>query len=445
MDSPEGAIPDINPAGTCGRQVPFRDGCENEGIMSAELSAAPDTAGTDGSPHPPGAGPSAPAERAVVVDLAAIRHNVATLRSWVQPSALMAVVKADAYGHGMIPVAQAALQAGATWLGVAHVTEALTLRAAGLTAPTLAWLHTQATPFGQAIEQDIDLGLSGWELDLVAQAAQRLQQPARVHLKVDTGLGRNGSTLADWPAVTARAAELQEQGLIRVVGVFSHLAVADDSDRDEENDEQLELFHQAVETARAAGLHVDVRHLANTPATLVRPETHLDLVRVGLGIYGLTPFDRRPASDFGLIPAMSLTTTVANSKAVPAGQGVSYGYLYRTAQPTRLALVPVGYGDGIPRSALEAPVWIGGRRAEVAGRIAMDQFVVDLGTEEDVAPVGTTVELFGPESGITADDWARAARTINYEIVTRVGARIPKIHVDTRPGQNVGSPTGEGR
>ena len=390
-------------------------------------------------------GPGGPAERAVVVDLAAIRHNVATLRSWVQPAALMAVVKADAYGHGMIPVARAALEAGATWLGVAHVTEALQLREAGISAPTLAWLHTRSTPFGRAIEEDVDLGVSGWELELIAEAAQRLQQPARVHLKVDTGLGRNGATLQDWPAVTARAAELQEQGLIRVVGVFSHLAVADDLDRDEENDEQLQRFHQAVDTAKAAGLHVDVRHLANTPATLVRPETHLDLVRVGLGIYGLTPFDRRPASDFGLRPAMSLTTTVASSKTVPAGQGVSYGYLYRTAVPTRLALVPVGYGDGIPRTAVEAPVWIGGQRAEVAGRIAMDQFVVDLGTEEDVAPVGSPVGLFGPASGITADDWARAARTINYEIVTRVGARLPKIHVDTRPGEDVGSPTGEGR
>lgn len=392
-----------------------------------------------------GTGPAGPAERAVVVDLAAIRHNVATLRSWVQPAALMAVVKADAYGHGMVPVAQAALEAGATWLGVAHVTEALQLRAAGVSAPTLAWLHTRSTPFGRAIEEDVDLGVSGWELELIAEAAQRLQQPARVHLKVDTGLGRNGATLQDWPDVVARAAQLQVQGLIRVVGVFSHLAVADDLDRDEESDEQLGLFHQAVDTAKAAGLHVDARHLANTPATLVRPETHLDLVRVGLGIYGLSPFDRRPASDFGLQPAMSVTTTVASSKIVPAGQGVSYGYLYRTAVPTRLALVPVGYGDGIPRTAVEAPVWVGGQRSEVAGRIAMDQFVVDLGTQEDVAPVGSPVELFGPESGITADDWARAARTINYEIVTRVGARLPKIHVDTAPGQNVGSPTGEGR
>ncbi|SFV20197.1 alanine racemase [Micrococcus terreus] len=391
---------------------------------------------------PGGAGP---AERAVVVDLAAIRHNVATLRSWVQPAALMAVVKADAYGHGMIPVAQAALQAGATWLGVAHVTEALSLRSAGITAPVVAWLHTRSTPFGRAIEEGIDLGVSGWELEAIAESARRLQQPARVHLKVDTGLGRNGATLADWPTVTARAATLQEQGLIRVVGVFSHLAVADDLDREEETDEQLAQFHQAVEIARGAGLHVDVRHLANTPATLVRPETHLDLVRVGLGIYGLSPFDRRPASDFGLRPAMSLTTTVANSKTVPAGQGISYGYLYRTPEPTRLALVPLGYGDGIPRTAMEAPVWIGGRRAEVTGRIAMDQFVVDLGTEEDVAPVGSPVELFGPASGITADDWARAARTINYEIVTRVGARIPKVHVDTRPGEDIGSPTGEGR
>ncbi len=387
-----------------------------------------------------------PAERAAVVDLAAIRHNVATLRSWVQPAALMAVVKADAYGHGALPVARAALDAGATWLGLAHVSEALELREAGVSAPMLAWLHTTGTPFGRAVEENIDLGVSGWELEPIAEAAQRLERPARVHLKIDTGLGRNGATIEDWPAVVARAAELQESGLIRVVGIFSHLAVADEEDREAETDEQLELFHQAVETAREAGVDPDVRHIANTPGILHRPDSHLDLVRAGLGIYGLTPFSDRPAADFDLIPAMTVTTTVAQNKAVPAGQGISYGYRYRTAAATRLALIPLGYADGIPRPTIAAPVAIGGQRYEVAGRIAMDQFVVDLKTDDTtVAPVGATVELFGPDSGISADEWAAAAGTINYELVTRIGSRVPRIHVDTRPGEDVGAPTGESR
>ncbi|MFC7400957.1 alanine racemase [Citricoccus sp. GCM10030269] len=390
--------------------------------------------------------PVGPAERAAVVDLAAIRHNVATLRSWVQPAALMAVVKADAYGHGALPVARAALDAGATWLGLAHVSEALELRKAGITAPMLAWLHTTGSPFGRALEENIDLGASGWELEPIAQAAQRLERPARVHLKIDTGLGRNGATVEDWPAVVARAAELQDAGLIHVVGVFSHLAVADEEDREAETDEQLETFHTAVETARNAGLDPDVRHIANTPGILHRPDTHLDLVRAGLGIYGLTPFTGRPAAEFGLIPAMSVTTTVAQNKAVHAGHGISYGYRYRTASATRLALVPLGYGDGIPRPTTAAPVSIGGQRYETAGRIAMDQFVVDLKTEDPaVAPVGAAVELFGPTSGITADEWANAAGTINYELVTRIAARVPRIHVDTQPGIDAGAPTGAGR
>ncbi|MEO9247733.1 alanine racemase [Citricoccus nitrophenolicus] len=386
-----------------------------------------------------------PAERAAVVDLAAIRHNVAALRSWVQPAALMAVVKADGYGHGAVPVARAALDAGATWLGLAHVSEALELREAGISAPMLAWLHTRDTPFGRAVEENIDLGASGWELEPIAAAAQRLERPARVHLKIDTGLGRNGCTREDWPQVVAHAAELQESGLIRVVGIFSHLAVADEEEREAETDEQLELFHAAVETARAGGLNPDVRHIANTPGILDRPDSHLDLVRAGLGIYGLTPFTDRPAADFDLRPAMSVTTTVAQNKAVAADHGVSYGYRYRTAAATRLALIPLGYGDGVPRAALDAPVSIGGRRYEVAGRIAMDQFVVDLGTEDPaVAPVGAAVELFGPKSGITADEWASAAGTINYELVTRIGSRVPRIHVDTQPGEDTGAPTGPG-
>lgn len=385
---------------------------------------------------------SVPAERAALIDHAALAHNVRTVRSWTEPAHVMAVVKADGYGHGMIEVATTAVHAGATWIGTAHVSEALNLRAAGIETPTLAWLHTTGTQFGRAIEENIDLGVSGWELEAIAEAAQRLQRPARVHLKIDTGLGRNGCTREDWDALCARAAALETLGVIRVVGIFSHLAVADEPERDHEVDEALERFHDAVSTARTHGLSPEVRHLANSPAILNRPDTHLDLVRLGVSMYGLTPFAEAGPEEFNLQPVMSLTTTVSSNKIVPQDQGVSYGYRYRTAQRTRLALVPLGYGDGVPRPAEEAPVWIDGQRYRVSGRIAMDQFVVDLHTLDDVAPVGSPVELFGPRSGILASEWAAAAGTINYEIVTRIGDRVPRIHLN-RNGPN--GPNGEHR
>lgn len=385
--------------------------------------------------------PTASPERVAVVDLDAVAHNVATLRallaghtgSGTEVPALMAVVKADAYGHGAVPVARAVLAAGAEWLGVAHVREALALREAGLTAPILAWLHTRRTPFAEAVAADVTLGVSGWDLDAVADAVRALraagdgQARARVHLKLDSGLGRNGCTPEDRSALVARAVELEQAGLVEVEGLFSHLGVADEPARAAETDAQLrELLSGANEAERALG-HGLVRHLANTPATLHRPDTHLDMARVGLGLYGLSPFSDRSAADFGLRPAMSLRTWLANVKRVPAGQGVSYGFAYRTAAPTVLGLVPTGYADGVPRIADRAPVWIGGRREHVAGRIAMDQFVVDLGAEADAA-IGDPVELFGAQSGITADEWASAAGTINYELVTRIGARVPRVH-----------------
>ena len=389
-----------------------------------------------------------PFERAAVIDLAAVRHNVRSLLDRLQPSEpdaqtprprLMAVVKADAYGHGAEPVARAALAAGADRLGVAHVREALELRQAGLTAPILAWLHTPDTPFAEAIAADVTLGVSGWDLDAVAGAVRALrdagdgQARARVHLKLDTGLGRHGCMPADRPAFCARAAELEQAGLVEVDGVFSHLGVADDPERAAETEAQREEFLRGVDDAERALGHGLIRHLANTPATLFRPDTHLDMVRVGLGLYGLSPFEGVPAARFGLRPVMSLRTSLANVKRVPAGQGVSYGFRHRTQAATVLGLVPVGYADGVPRLADDAPLHVAGRPCTVAGRIAMDQFVVDLGPDASEAP-GAPVELFGPESGITADAWAAAAGTINYELVTRIGARVPRVHVDTEAG-----------
>ncbi|MDQ0824951.1 alanine racemase [Arthrobacter sp. B2I5] len=373
-------------------------------------------------------GPDPRHERSAVIDLDAIRHNVRRLAAAASPAKVMAVVKADAYGHGAVPVARAALQAGAAWLGVAHISEALALRAAGIDAPLLAWLHTTDSNFGAAVAAGVDIGCSGWELERIVAAAREQERPARVHLKVDTGLGRNGATPEAWDRLVGEAVEYQDQGLLRVVGIFSHLAVADEPERPE-TDEQLAAFREALAIAEDAGVDPEVRHLANTPATLSRPDTHFDLVRVGLGIYGLSPFDGQTSAELGLRPAMTLRTLVSQCKEVPEGQGVSYGLHYRTRTASTLALIPMGYADGVPRIATGGPVRVGGKSYPVVGRIAMDQMVIDLGPAASGAALqGTEAVLFGDgaDGGPTAEDWARAAGTINYEIVTRISPRVPR-------------------
>lgn len=377
-------------------------------------------------------------EREALIDLAAITSNVESIRSIVSPAALMAVVKADAYGHGMVQVARAALAGGATWLGTAHISEALALRSAGIHEPLLAWLHTSDTDFEAAINNGIDIGCSGWDLDRVAQAARATQCPARVHVKIDTGLGRNGSTLEDWDSLIARAIAYQDDGLLRVVGIFSHFAVADEPDR-AETDEQIRRFKEAVAVAEDAGADLEVRHIANTPGVFTRPDAHFDLVRVGLGLYGLSPFADRTSAQLGLIPAMTLRARVANLKDVKAGQGVSYGLNYRTETPTTLALIPLGYADGIPRIATGGPVRINGRSYQVVGRIAMDQMVIDAGPDgRSAMAVGDVAELFGTgqQGGPLVEEWAEAAGTINYEVVTRISPRVPRRYVTTEtPGE----------
>lgn len=375
-----------------------------------------------------------PPERQAVIDLAAIRSNVRHLLDVVTPAQLMAVVKADGYGHGAVPTARAALDAGATWLGVAHIAEGTALRQAGIEAPILAWLHTTGSRFDEAINAGIDLGVSGWELDYIAAAARELQQPARIHLKIDTGLGRNGCPPERWEELLGRALEYQENGLLRVVGIFSHLAVADEPHRPE-TDAQIQRFREAVAIAEDAGVDLEVRHLANTPAALSRPDSHFDMVRIGLGLYGLSPFSGQAPGDLGLQPAMTLTATIANCKEVPSGHGVSYGLHYETDSPTTLALVPLGYADGVPRVATGGPVAVDGRIYPVVGRIAMDQFVIDLKTvgivDTPQSPLGRSAVLFGSAPHEPdVDEWAAAAGTINYEIVTRISERVPRVYLN---------------
>jgi alanine racemase len=365
------------------------------------------------------------------VDLAALRSNVRALRSRLTGGTrLMAVVKADAYGHGLLPCARAARAAGAAWLGTATPEEALALRAAGDRGRVLCWLWTPDGPWREAVEADIDVSVSGgWALERAAAAAREAGRPARVHLKADTGLGRNGCPPAAWPDLVAAARAAERAGTVRVVGVWSHFACADEPGHPSIAAQQRE-FATALAVAARAGLDPEVRHLANSPATLTLPESHYDLVRAGIAVYGLSP---SPAigtpQDFGLRPVMTLTARLAAVKRVPGGHGVSYGHHYVTPGETTLALVPAGYADGIPRHASGGgPVLVAGKWRTVAGRVAMDQFVVDLGGDQ--AAVGDEAVLFGPgdRGEPTAEDWARAAGTIGYEIVTRVGPRVPRVH-----------------
>lgn len=354
------------------------------------------------------------------IDLSALKANVRSIRTSVAPAKTMVVVKAKAYGHGALECARAAVEAGTEWLGVVDITEALALRAAGIGAPILAWLHGADADFAAAVAADIDLGVSTADQLERAAATQGL---AHIQLKFDTGLSRNGIEEQDVAPMLARAAALEREGRIHVRGVFSHLAnagVAEDA-------AQLARFEAVLEAAATAGLAPELRHLAATAGALRIPAARFDLVRVGIGVYGLSPYDGETSASLGLTPVMELSAEIVSVKRVPSGSGVSYGYTHRTEGAANLALVPLGYADGIPRAASSAaPVSINGKRYRIAGRVAMDQFIVDLG--DDSVVEGDRAILFGdPTAGIpSADDWAVAADTINYEIVTRIGARVTR-------------------
>ncbi|MCK9870910.1 alanine racemase [Nocardiopsis dassonvillei] len=364
------------------------------------------------------------------VDLDAISHNARVLRESAGGTPLMGVVKADGYGHGMLPAARALIAGGATWLGTAFIGEALRLRRAGLTLPVLAWIIPPGEPVAEAVEADVDLGVSDRAvLDTVIAEARRLGRTARVQLKADTGLNRGGAGPADWGALTEAAARAEDEGHLRVTGLWSHFACADEPGHPSVA-RQLSRFHEALETADKVGLTPEVRHIANSAALLTLPEARFDLVRGGIASYGLSPIPGLTGT--GLRPAMTLRSRLALTKRVPEGSGVSYGHRYVTDRETTLALVPLGYADGVPRAATNrGPVLLGGRRRAIAGTVCMDQFVVDVG--DDAVEAGEYAVLFGdpgdhPDTP-TAEDWARILDTIPYEIVTRVGPRVPREYV----------------
>ncbi|MFI0405254.1 alanine racemase [Actinomadura sp. 3N508] len=361
------------------------------------------------------------------VDLDAIVGNVGLLRERAQGAEVMAMVKAEAYGHGLAEAAGAALAGGASWLGVAKLVEALRLRDAGFTVRTLVSVGVPGEPYEEAVARDIDLTVGApWLLEEVVQAAERTGRAARIHLKADTGMSRGGAHGRDWEELVDAALKAEASGRVHVVGAMSHFACADEPGHPSIA-AQVGAFTEMVAYAEKAGARFEVRHLANSAGALTVPEARFDLVRPGIAMYGLTPI---PAlGTFGLRPAMTLVADAALVKRVPAGSGVSYGHTYHTERETTLAVVPVGYGDGIPRHGSNLlQVLAGGARRTIAGRVCMDQFVIDLG--DDQLAAGDEIILFGPgdRGEPTAQEWADALGTISYEIVTRIGSRVPRAY-----------------
>jgi alanine racemase len=364
-----------------------------------------------------------------VVDLGAIEHNVRVLREHAGNAQVMAVVKADGYGHGAAQVARAALAAGAAELGVATVNEALALRDEGLTAPVLAWLHPPGIDFGPALLADVQIAVSSVrQLDELLGAVRRTGRTAAVTLKVDTGLNRNGVPLADYPSMLTALRQAVAEDAIRLRGLMSHMVYADQPNNPI-NDLQVQRFIDIVALARDQKVPFEVAHLSNSSATMSRPELAYDLVRPGIAVYGLSPVPT--LGDMGLIPAMTVKCTVALVKSIRAGEGVSYGHTWIAQQDTTVALMPIGYADGVFRSlGGRLDVLINGRRRAGVGRICMDQFLVDLGPGHVDVTEGDEAILFGPgtRGEPTAQEWADLIDTIHYEVVTSPRGRITRTY-----------------
>ena len=364
-----------------------------------------------------------------VVDLGAIAHNVRLLCEHAGPAQVMAVVKADGYGHGATPVARAALAAGAAELGVATVDEALALRADGITAPVLAWLHPPGIDFGPALLADVEIAVSSVrQLDELLDATRRTGRTATVSVKVDTGLNRNGVLAAQFPSMLTALRQAVAEGAIRLRALMSHMVYADQPGNSI-NDVQAQRFSEMLAHAREAGVRFEIAHLSNSSATMSRPDLAFDMVRPGIAVYGLSPVPER--GDLGLLPAMTVKCAVALVKPVRAGEGVSYAHTWIAERDTTVALLPVGYADGVFRSlGGRLDVLINGRRRPGVGRICMDQFLVDLGPGQVDVAEGDEAILFGPGSRgePTAQDWADLIGTIHYEVVTSPRGRITRTY-----------------
>ncbi|CAG7615998.1 Alanine racemase [Leucobacter soli] len=372
--------------------------------------------------------------RVAEISLPAIRHNVHRIRE-LTGGAVIAVMKANGYGHGAVHCARAAIEAGAAIIGVADLEEALALREAGIDGPILCWLHGVRVDWDAAVDAGIEVGISHLsQLEGVAAAAGRAGRTADVQFKLDTGLSRNGAGVEEWTDLFARGAELVRSGEIRVRGVFSHMANAG-----EEHDlVQAARFDEALALLRGAGIEPEFIHLAASAATFARPGLYYNTVRVGMAVYGCSPFPDRTSAELGLIPAMTLRSEIVGLRAVPEGTGVSYGYNHVTQGGTTLALVPMGYADGMPRAlnGAGATVAIAGTHCPIVGRIGMDQCIVDVGSLARKVSVGEPVVLFGdPSTGVPpAEVWSEVLGTIVYEVVVGIGPRVLRVAVDHLPG-----------
>ncbi len=364
-----------------------------------------------------------------LVDLGAIAHNVRVLCEHAGGAQLMAVVKADGYGHGATQVARTALAAGAAELGVATVDEALALRADGITAPVLAWLHPPGIDFGPALLADVEIAVSSVrQLEQLLDAARRTGRAATVTVKVDTGLNRNGVALDDYPSMLTALHQAVAEDALRLRGLMSHMVYADEPDNPI-NNVQAQRFNEIVKQTRDQGVHFEVAHLSNSSATMSRPDLSFDMVRPGVAVYGLSPVPT--LGDMGLIPAMTVKCAVALVKSIHAGEGVSYGHTWIAERDTTVALMPIGYADGVFRAlGGRLDVLINGRRRPGVGRICMDQFVVDLGPGHVDVTEGDEAVLFGPgtRGEPTAQEWADLLGTIHYEVVTSPRGRITRTY-----------------
>ena len=364
-----------------------------------------------------------------VVDLDAIANNIGVLGEHAGSAEVMAVVKADGYGHGATRVSRAVLAAGAAELGVATIDEALALRADGITAPILAWLHAPGTDFAPALSDNVQIAVSSVrQLSELLDAVRRTGITAAVTVKIDTGLNRNGVSDAEYPAMLDALLHAQAEEAVRVRGLMSHMAHADEPEHPT-NNLQAQRFSDMLGQARSAGVRYEVAHLSNSPAAMSRPDLAFDMVRPGIAVYGLSPIPER--GQMGLIPAMTLRCPVALVKSVHAGDGVSYGHTWVADRDTTLALLPIGYADGVYRALSgRFEVMINGRRRPSVGRVCMDQFVVDLGPGETGVREGDTAILFGPgtDGEPTAQEWADLLGTIHYEVVTSLRGRVTRVY-----------------
>lgn len=384
--------------------------------------------------------PSTPSEVSgpgaeALVDLGAIADNVRVLREHAGPAQVMAVVKADAYGHGAPRVARAVVAAGAAELGVATIDEALALRGGGITAPVLSWLHPPGTDFAPALTADVQIAVSSVrQVGELLDAVERTGRTAEVTVKVDTGLNRNGVSPADYPAVLTELQRAAAADAIRIRGIMSHLANGDVPD-DPLNDLQAQRFTAMIAEARGRSIEFEVAHLSNSPSTMTRPDLGFDMVRPGIAVYGLSPIPE--LGDMGLRPAMTLKCTVAMVKPVKAGEGVSYGHTWIAEEDTNLALLPIGYADGVYRTLSgRIDALINGRLRRNVGRICMDQLVVNIGPGTPDVVEGDEAILFGPGTSgePTAQDWADLAGTIHYEVVTSPRGRVVRTYREAEAG-----------